>query len=143
MKTQDTQTSDKKETMSALIFIAVIYLILCLAGKLSASPKADFVSIRTVLTATLCEQYGGDEIVTVFNKGADISIQVNAENQDSCVVILKDANGNEILSQTHKISLGLNLFTLKPKVEKGVYVIHIVYKNNKYNKVFILEPIRN
>jgi hypothetical protein len=98
MRTQDTQTSDKKETMSALIFIAVVYLILCVAGKLSAKPKAGYPSKGTIIPTTLCDQYGSDEVISVSNKGTS-------------------------------------------KVEKGGYVIHVEYRNKKYNKVFIPEPI--
>jgi hypothetical protein len=86
---------------------------------------------------TPCEN---DQVIEAFNTGRELFIQVNAPKPDSTSIVLKDMKGNVVISEKRKVSLGLNNFSLKPSIEKGVYVLSIKYGKYKLNKVLALEP---
>jgi hypothetical protein len=222
MKTTETYKSDKKETSVALTFVAIFFLLLLMAGKVSAAPSGttttnssiescsadcnnfsavikwstnsdmsntiftvertrDGVHFETVATITAAagdskHEYSvvdespmngvsyyrisdndsagkttylntvtytpceNDQVIDAFNTGSDIFIQVNVLKPDSSTIVLKDMKGNVVVSEKRKVSVGLNNFSLRPNIEKGVYVLSVKCGKYKLNKVFVLEP---
>jgi hypothetical protein len=218
MKTTDIYTSDRKESATALGFIAVLFALLLVASNLTAAPvKTDktesytaycnnyqaviewnilndnstsyytvertqdgvnfeFVNNVQAISGTSIHQYSiidnsplkgvsyyrisntdengketylntivyssceNDESLDASDSASSLFIRVNAQTADSCYVIIKDVKGNVILSQSHKVSIGLNNLKITPKVEKGVYILSVTYSKLKLNKIFILNP---
>lgn len=95
---------------------------------------------QTYLNTVVYSSCENDEQLDASDSGATMYIQINANTVDTCSIILKDVNGKVISHQNKKVSLGLNIIKVTPKVSNGVYVLTVRYHKLKLNKVFILNP---
>ncbi len=107
--------------------------------RISESDSTDKKIYINTIVYVPCEN---DETIDAVIEDTNVTIALNAVSEEtkSCKVTIMDDYKSVIINQTYKVVNGMNSFKIDTKLNNGIYLLKVNYRNDKsFNKVFKVE----